>query len=120
MNPNNITFKYDVDYAEYVITRRMEILYNKIETGIIVEVKDLKYHVEAYLWLRMRDTVMEVQPHMFYYKMSGTIDDVEHYICSEFRGIVTACENVVDMLRAEVETFDHRFEKINKLINKED
>ena len=120
MNPDDITFKYDVDYTEYVITKRMEILYNKIETGIIVEVKDLKYHVEAYLWLRMRDTVMEIQPHIFYFKKDGTVDDVEHYIRSEFRSIVAACEDSVDMVRAEVETFDHRFEKINKLINKED
>ena len=118
MDPDDITFKYD-DH-EHVITKRIEILYNKIETGIIVEAKDLKYHVEAYLWLRMRDTVMEIQPHMFYFKTDGTMDDVEHYIRSEFRSIVTACEDAVDMLRAEVETFDHRFEKINKLINKED
>ena len=119
MDPNDVTFKL-ID-VEGDITKRVELLYKGNETGMIVEIKNFNgYRVEAYLWLRMKDMVIDVQPHMIYFKEGGNTKRLEDYIRKEFRSIVAACEDAVDMLRADIETSDCRFEKINKLLNEED
>lgn len=116
----NIRFKeMEVQRYSDAISRQIEVVVEDLETGMILEVRTITdYGVRAYLWMKLKDMIVEVQPHTILDEEGKDLGYVKTYVRENLGDMVGYCVSELENLGTEVEEAEIRMSELTKMIGR--